>query len=327
MSPPSSILRGSRPVYDGIGVFEIDLLRVRQLDDVELVHGRAHAGGFDHVIDRLGEIEQHAFVGAVLGLDHRHALERARRSLANQDGRVGGVETRQRGVDHLIGALGHRGVARLHLDAIRRRRFDVARDDEDRRQRVTEIRRAEREQRDRRRPRPRRRPTRSAASARARCARLPGSRARARWRSRPGARSAPATSHPAARDTSMALRIVESSVGSCSSRYSATCSSVTLRDSGRAKNHAPAATSTSAGDDAEPEDRGGRELQRFERVGDRENRDEPGEQESDRAAQRELDAPAPADLPDHFEQLRAGIDLTHCDCAPGSYAERSRVTA
>ncbi len=46
-------------------------------------------------------------------------------------------------------------------------------------------------------------------------------------------------------DTSMALRIAESSEGSCSSRYSATCSSVTLRDNGRAKNHAPAATSTS----------------------------------------------------------------------------------
>ena len=66
-----------------------------------------------------------------------------------------------------------------------------------------------------------------------------------------------------------------------------------------------------AGDDAEPEDRGGRELQRLEGVGDRDDREQPGEQEADRAAQRQLDAPAPAHLPDHFEQLRAGIQLTH----------------
>ena len=45
----------------------------------------------------------------------------------------------------------------------------------------------------------------------------------------------------------------------------------------------------------------------------------PGEQEAYRAAQRELDAPAPAYLPDHFEQLRAGIDLTH-GCSPPSGA-------
>ena len=65
------------------------------------------------------------------------------------------------------------------------------------------------------------------------------------------------------------------------------------------------------GDDAECEDRGGRELERLERVGDRDDRDESGEQEAYRAAQRELDAPPPANLPDDFEQLRAGIDLTH----------------
>jgi hypothetical protein len=40
--------------------------------------------------------------------------------------------------------------------------------------------------------------------------------------------------------------IAASSEGSCSSRYNATCSSVTLRDNGRAKNQAPAATITSA---------------------------------------------------------------------------------
>ena len=44
----------------------------------------------------------------------------------------------------------------------------------------------------------------------------------------------------------MALMIAESSDGSCSSRYIATWSSLTLRDSGRARNHAPAATKTSA---------------------------------------------------------------------------------
>src|SRR6185436_18984815 len=65
------------------------------------------------------------------------------------------------------------------------------------------------------------------------------------------------------------------------------------------------------GDNAEPEDRVGRELQRLERVGNGKDRNQGGEQEADRAAKRELDAPAPADLADHFEQLRAGIDLTH----------------
>ena len=57
----------------------------------------------------------------------------------------------ERGADHLIGALGDGRVAGLDLDAVRRRGLDVARDDEDRRQRVTEIRRTEREERDRRR--------------------------------------------------------------------------------------------------------------------------------------------------------------------------------
>ena len=50
--------------------------------------------------------------------------------------------------DGLIGALGHRGAARRHVDAIRRGRFDIARDDEQRGQRVTKVGRTKRKQRE-----------------------------------------------------------------------------------------------------------------------------------------------------------------------------------
>ena len=133
-----------------IGKFEIELLHVRQLDHVQVEHGRAHARGFDHVLEGLGQVEQHALVSAVLALDHRHALKRRLRGLANQDGGVGGIKARDGGVDHLIRALRHLDAARLHLNAIRRCGFCVGGDDEDRRQGVTQVSGAEREQRDRR---------------------------------------------------------------------------------------------------------------------------------------------------------------------------------
>ncbi len=66
-----------------------------------------------------------------------------------------------------------------------------------------------------------------------------------------------------------------------------------------------------AGDDAEPEDGRGGELEGLERVGNRQDGGEPGKEESDSAAQRQLEAPPPANLPNHVEQLRAGIAPAH----------------
>ena len=73
-----------------------------------------------------------------------------------------------------------------------------------------------------------------------------------------------------------------------------------------------------AGDNAEPEDGRGRELERLEGVGHRQNGEEARDQEADRTSQGELDAPAAANLPDHFEQLRARIKLTHRAVLPRS---------
>ncbi len=124
-------------------ILEVELLDVRQLDHLQREHRRANARRLDDVVHRLGQVEEHAFVAAALGLHHRHALEGRRARLARQDRRFGGIEPVHRRVDRLVRALGHRGVARRDVDAIRRRCLDVAGDVEQRRERVAQIRRTE----------------------------------------------------------------------------------------------------------------------------------------------------------------------------------------
>ena len=82
-----------------------------------------------------------------------------------------------------------------------------------------------------------------------------------------------------------------------------------------------------AGGNAEPEDGRGSELEGFERVGNGQDSHDAGNQEADRAAQRQLEAPSPAYLPDHFEQLRARIELTHLRHLRGRAALHGRPSS
>ena len=143
-SPPSSIVRGARPGVGREAIFEIELLDVRQLDDLQRERRRSHA--------RRPRCSTRA------PRPGRTACRRTRRSpsapsarartarvgaLAREHRGLAGLEAVQLGRDRLIGALGHGGVARRHFDAIRRRRLDVARDDEQRRQRMAKVGRTE----------------------------------------------------------------------------------------------------------------------------------------------------------------------------------------
>ena len=167
-------------------------------------------------------------------------------------------ERAPRSSDH---AAGHRGVAGLHLDPVRARGFDAARDHEQRRHAVPQVRRAEGEQERARRPAQRRggaacrRSVGRSTACRCSMARhfsiglldqSPTSAGRVRIRR---GRRAPAPH-------SMALRIAASSDGSCSSRYSATCSSLTRRRSGRTRNAADQRARRRRSGDAERDDRG-----------------------------------------------------------------------
>ncbi len=131
-------------------ILEIELLHVGQIDDLEVEHRRAHARRLDEVLDRLREVEQHALVAAAFLTRHRHPLVGRGRRLAQNDGGVWRLEAGERGVDRLVGAARHGGISRGDVDAIRRGGFDGARDDQERRERLTEIRGAERKNRERR---------------------------------------------------------------------------------------------------------------------------------------------------------------------------------
>ncbi len=74
-SPPSSTVRGSSPVYDGEVILEIQLLDVRQFDNLQGEGRRIDAGRFDVVLEPLREIEQHPVVRAVFGANHREPLD------------------------------------------------------------------------------------------------------------------------------------------------------------------------------------------------------------------------------------------------------------
>ncbi len=200
----------------------------------------------------------------------------------------------------LVGAARDRGVARRDLDAVRRRRLDAARDHEQRRQRVAHVGRPEQE--DRARP----------ARARRRARRRSGARARARrdGRLRPRGTSRPRLDQLAhqrrrlrrrgrTRPVSTALMMAASSDGSCSSRYIATCSSVTRRSSGRASNTYASSANTTAIAIRNSEDRFGREPHPLQRRAPAAPARRPRTPAVNRrAAQRQLHAPAPAHVVD-----------------------------
>ena len=131
----------------GEAVFEIDALRVRQIDHVEREGARPHAGGLGHELEPGVEVEDHAFEGAGVVLDHGHALERGGVALAHEQHGVVGGEAAQRGGEELVGAARHRAGAGRERNAIRRGCFETRGPGEHRRQALAQVGRAEREHR------------------------------------------------------------------------------------------------------------------------------------------------------------------------------------
>ena len=129
-------------------VFELEPLHVRKLDDLQREDLGADAVGLDEITDRRGEIEQHAFVLAVVAAEERDALVGGIGRLAHEQRRLLGVEPGQLRGNGLVRAARHGRVAGRDLDAIGGGRQDVARHDEQRRQRVAEVRGTEPEERD-----------------------------------------------------------------------------------------------------------------------------------------------------------------------------------
>ena len=141
-------LPGLQAGVRGEVVLELQLLHVRHVHDVEPEGRRAHAARFHEVVERSGEVEQHALEFRVFP-NQRHTLERPVGSLAHHQHRLLGGEAVQLRRDRLIRALWHADVARLHLDLVGHGRFDAARHQHERGERVPQIGRPEPEQRQR----------------------------------------------------------------------------------------------------------------------------------------------------------------------------------
>ena len=127
-------------------VFELEPLHVWQFDDVQRVMLRVDAIGFDEVFDGRREVEQHPFVLPFVAAQQRHPLVGRVGRLAHHQRGLIRVEARQLRADALVGAARDGDVAGGHLDAVRRRRFDIARDDEQGGQGMAQVGGAEREQ-------------------------------------------------------------------------------------------------------------------------------------------------------------------------------------
>ena len=126
----------------GVAVLEIELRDGRQIDDRQGEGPRADAVGLDKILGRLLEVEQHAFERARLrARDERHAVERRARRRPHHHADVGCGEPNQPRLHGLVRAARNLGVAGLNLDAVRTGGFGAARDDEERRQAVAQVRR------------------------------------------------------------------------------------------------------------------------------------------------------------------------------------------
>ena len=111
----------------GKDVLQLQPVDVRQVDDVERVARRLHPGRLDEVVRAGLQVEQQHL--EVFGLVHRHErepLELAAVSGAHEQVHGLRVEADEPRGDGLVGAAGHGGVARGHVDAVRAGRLDVA---------------------------------------------------------------------------------------------------------------------------------------------------------------------------------------------------------
>ena len=116
-----------------------------------------------------------------------------------------------------------------------------------------------------------------------------------------------AVSSPAARRCSLRPRSGwrPRAIGSRSSRYSATCASLTWRFSGRhSQTPRPARRTRRHDDHARSDDGGGAESERFETGGRQQQRQQAARDDDHDAAKRELQAPPIPDLSDDLYELR-----------------------
>ena len=104
-------------------------------------------------------------------------------------------------------------------------------------------------------------------------------------------------------EVSTALRMAACSVGSLSSRYSATWVSVTRRRSGRNESEVSERRKDGEREDAERDDGGRAEPERLEARGRQEQRRQRAGDDNDGAPQRQLQAPAVADPADDVDEL------------------------
>ena len=116
--------------------FELELLDVRKIDDLQRVDRGLHALSFDEVVDWTSKVEEHAFVlvgfAALLAAHERQALERRVSCLAHHQRRLRRLEPGERRRDRLIHSTGHTGIARAHFNPVWGRGLDISRDNENR---------------------------------------------------------------------------------------------------------------------------------------------------------------------------------------------------
>ena len=114
----------------GVGrvvVFELELPHRGQIDERHREHRRADAGGLDVVVDRLVQMEQHAFEGGrVRGRSQRDAFEDGVGARSHHQRGVGRFEADEPRRHGLIRSARHGCAAGPDVDLIRARRFGAA---------------------------------------------------------------------------------------------------------------------------------------------------------------------------------------------------------
>ena len=134
----------------GVGrivVFELELPDRGQIDQRHREDRRADAAGFDVIVDRRVQMEQHAFEGSrIPGGRERHALEYGVSAGPHHESGVGRFEPDEPRRHGLIRSTRHRRAAGTDVNLVRTRRFRASRNDQQRRHAVAQVRGTKREE-------------------------------------------------------------------------------------------------------------------------------------------------------------------------------------
>ena len=144
------------PGVDGEVIFELEVVDIRQVDDVEGERVRPDADRHDEVARLFTHVEQERLETTrdrrlAFLRNHRHRLERGAGARAHEQVDVARIEPDQLRRDGRVGPTGDCGVSRHHVDVIRAGRVETAGRGHQRRRAISQIRRPQDERKERKR--------------------------------------------------------------------------------------------------------------------------------------------------------------------------------